>query len=530
MRLRVYSMLLLSTFFACSEDDPRVDLSYTGESLRGIYAPMGGAGTGSIHISGRGCVDLFDIPDHPAGGRLSNLSAFFMMYAAREGEEPVVRMLAREPLADAKSQPVECDKRFPDIAWFDEAVFRNGYPVVDIDLLDEAVPLDVRMTAWAPIIPADKQNCMLPAVVIEWTFTNKGKVPVKFSVALAMEKPFGTGDKNVLCTDGREFKTPYGFNEWNGFTLSSTGGVSYQFTRYDMSVLSSFRGDLFLQCSGEKQDSRGKLWNDYMVTGKLPSRHDSISCSTGDHGIAAMCIPRLLDPGESVTIPFLFIWLISDGQSGTDPGERHHRVDNLDTGNDFSEQFTDMNDLSRHVIEHHNYLRDRTMQFSYSMVTSTITEKLLETVLAGFSHTVEKNEQLCRIFTDPFADAVADSVAGIAAEGWDYYQAASGYAYEKDRGRMTFAPAQDVLPVRFFWATATGWGTIDVSRARIVLKCIHGSVALNELILDGRSFFVFREFVPSRNAVISYKDESLTVVFAEKLSLPEGEEFTMEIP
>ncbi len=120
--------------------------------------------------------------------------------------------------------------------------------------------------------------------------------------------------------------------------------------------------------------------------------------------------------------------------------------------------------------------------------------------------------------------------AALTMRGWDRYREFTGYSYEEEIQVMKISPSIDVLPVRCFWSTSTGWGTINISRAAIILECIHGSLDLKQLILEGRSFFVFREFVPSQDAFTSYSNEALRIAFPTGLSLNGGAAFRMEIP
>jgi hypothetical protein len=453
-----------------------------------------------------------------------------MLNVEVDGEEPVVRILERKPLDGSEEIQPGTVLWLPEMARFDEAVFRNGYPVVDIHLVDDAVPVEVSMTAWGPTVPTDTLNSMLPAAVMEWTLTNKGKKPVKFSVALAMKNPLGTGEETVKRSDDSETINTIAINEWNGFTFSNTGSKMSPSFVGTLRVITSFRSEQFLYCSGETLEWKRQLWNDFSADGNWAPRIDSPVCTENEKGVGVMFTPGLLDPGESVTIPFMFSWYISNGQrvSGFANGDSPDK--GFFSGNAYTSQFADMDELSDHLIEHYDYLRERTMQFSNAMVTSTISEALLLTVLSGFSSAVEQREPPVWIIDSPFADEITNRSNASAINGWRAYLAASGYIYERDRGRMLFSPALDVLPIRFFWSTDTGWGTINVSRARIVLTCIHGSVGLQQLILQGRSFFVFREFVPSLSAEIRYEDEALIVDFTEEISIYEGGSFTMEIP
>ena len=88
------------------------------------------------------------------------------------------------------------------IQGFSEAVFHNAYPVVNIDLLDESVPLEVTMNAWSPLIPVDPLNSSLPAAVIEWDLVNPGRKNMAYSILFMTENPL----KPVLQGDCFTFR------------------------------------------------------------------------------------------------------------------------------------------------------------------------------------------------------------------------------------------------------------------------------------------------------------------------------------
>jgi uncharacterized protein (DUF608 family) len=131
---------------------------------------------------------------------------------------------------------------------------------------------------------------------------------------------------------------------------------------------------------------------------------------------------------------------------------------------------------------------------------------------------------------NPFAEVESGRHSARALSSWAVYQAMAGYRWDGVGQRMRFTPAVDVLPIRFFWSTATAWGRIEVSRAGIQLECLHGELEIDRLELSGKSFFVFREFVPSHPVKASYENLVLTLDFPEKTVLGEGDEFRMDIP
>ncbi|MCF8226725.1 MAG: hypothetical protein K9J30_12680 [Bacteroidales bacterium] len=131
---------------------------------------------------------------------------------------------------------------------------------------------------------------------------------------------------------------------------------------------------------------------------------------------------------------------------------------------------------------------------------------------------------------NPFAEIESGRYYARAMSSWGVYQAMSGYSYDGIRESMKFSPAVDVLPMRFFWSTGSGWGTINVARGGIYLDCHHGQLEIEELVLEGRSFFVFREYVPSHDAKTRYTENRLSIFFPKDFLLEEGEVFSMTIP
>lgn len=163
----------------------------------------------------------------------------------------------------------------------------------------------------------------------------------------------------------------------------------------------------------------------------------------------------------------------------------------------------------------------------YQVATSLIFADLVDeglTVTGGVRSRYDGSNR------NPFAEIESGRYYARAMSSWGVYQAMAGYQYDATRGSMKFAPAEDVLPTRFFWSAGTGWGTLEVTRAKIQLRCLHGTLDLEELVLAGRSFFVFREFIPTHEVKVDYGNRALRIEFIGGITLQEGEEFRMELP
>jgi hypothetical protein len=656
-QMRYLGLAILGLIFvvSCSEEDSRIDISYTGEQLRSVKMPLGGVETGHMLINGDGSISAFNLFGTPdADGKESSMT-FFSLYAAEEDGTAVIRTLGRGFLNDS----AEDVKNLEAASGFEEAVFHNAFPLVQVDLIDEEVPLEVRLSAWSPFIPLDILNSNLPVAVFEWELTNPGKKPVSYSLALAMQNPPGPGGQTGRFSMDEFAITPNTASEWKGFIFSNYEGDSSIPGTGATSALSSAKNIYYVPLIGDRQKALERFWTDFSADGKLETR-SVISGSSGrlesrsnkvrysgglpddtdssldrtesrgdavgssgrlekrgysykysgeDSGMATLYSSGVLDPGESVTIPFLFSWFVpfgdtveglsaSDNQkkaacqktgipfedkpldtcaeeklsaSGIDrmsstsrsedkpstsrfdgtPSTSHsedlpsasrfdrkpstiHSEDRssnyLSESNPTVSRFRGIDDVNGYMVSEFENLRERTMQFSHAMITSTIPPEVLEKVLSGFADAVEQRDGNTKVISNPFPGKGANGISVADLPVWDIYHANSGFTYDEEKRVMKFSPATDVLPVRFFWATQSGWGTINVSRARIVLDCISGSLDLQQLLLEGRSFFVFREFVPSQEANTTYDNETLVIKFPEKVHIPEGESFTMEIP
>src|ERR1043166_4595900 len=81
--------------------------TFSGESLREIAFPLGGIGTGTVSLGGRGQLRDWEIFNRPGKGRDLPYT-FFALWAHADGSEPVARVLESQlqpPFAGATGPP-----------------------------------------------------------------------------------------------------------------------------------------------------------------------------------------------------------------------------------------------------------------------------------------------------------------------------------------------------------------------------------------------------------------------------------------
>ncbi len=151
---------------------------YSGEYLDRIAFPMGGIGAGMISLSGTGSLtqlSLQGIPDIHYEPYI--MSALYIKgnqehAIVLEGEVPDWKMTAAHGpshLGSGNGGPLKTYG----LPRFKNANFSGRFPFADIELSDEKMPLDVKITGWSPFVPNDEDASSLPVAALEYTFKNK---------------------------------------------------------------------------------------------------------------------------------------------------------------------------------------------------------------------------------------------------------------------------------------------------------------------------------------------------------------------
>jgi uncharacterized protein (DUF608 family) len=89
---------------------------------------------------------------------------------------------------------------------FRKCSFLAAYPLGQVLLSDPDVPLDVRIEAFNPLVPADVESSSIPVAVLRFVLTNKTAKPVAASVCGSLE--------NFIGSDGQSGKPAKNVNEF----------------------------------------------------------------------------------------------------------------------------------------------------------------------------------------------------------------------------------------------------------------------------------------------------------------------------
>jgi non-lysosomal glucosylceramidase len=184
---------------------------YDQDHLSKIVMPIGGIGTGTVNLGGRGDLREWEImnipakqnPGGPNANDLGSVSPFFCLYTKTADGHSITKSLTG-PLEyyeyeNMMGVPVE----HHGLPRFHHASFDAAYPFGQVHLSDPEVPLDVTIKAFNPLIPGDADASGIPIAVLRFVLTNKTDGPVSASLCGVMD--------NFIGMDGSKVVT-----EWKG--------------------------------------------------------------------------------------------------------------------------------------------------------------------------------------------------------------------------------------------------------------------------------------------------------------------------
>ncbi len=283
---------------------PRV---FTGRDATEVAFPLGGLGTGTVSLGGRGNLRDFEIFGRPAKGSVLPFT-FFALWAQPEGGPAIARILEGQVPPPYRSGFGEPQQELKGVARFAHAGFTAEYPVGMLTLADPAVPVTVQLAAWNPFIPHNVADSALPVAIFEWRLANPGSVPVAVSLAASIKNPLQATLEGKATAAGstNERRAEDGLC---GLFLShpqadrsdpATGTLALATTWADTEVQTRwYRGGWWDMCH--------LFWDRFAATGRLQAVDDTQPAGQNPD-VCSLALHATIGPGESVTLPVMLAW------------------------------------------------------------------------------------------------------------------------------------------------------------------------------------------------------------------------------
>ena len=285
-------------------DDPALlargePMVHRGKYLEAVSLPLGGIGTGSIQINGRGELATWQIFNN---FKHATVPHSFLAIRATSGGKPVVRALQTTPVGP--------------FAAMKSLSFRGAYPFGWYRFEDPELPVKVSLEAFNPLVPLDAKSSAIPCAIFNVTVENPGQRPVEVAILASQQNAVGyLGDEAIK---GRSYRN-YGGNVTE--VLVDRGATVLSMRSGDPKPSPGY-GSMALMTMGEgatgaaSYESLEKLAGSFAAEGKLAGPEKAGPSPDEETLDGALAVSLRLAPGGKRTVPFVLAWHFPNAQHG----------------------------------------------------------------------------------------------------------------------------------------------------------------------------------------------------------------------
>ena len=416
--------------------------TYAGESLRQVAFPIGGIGTGSVSLAGSGALIDWEIFNRPNKGSFLPFT-FFSLWARREGERAVTRVLQAPPAppfdgSGHGNQPGlghgvarDTGAGLPHVR---SVTFRGEYPFAWLSYQDPRLPVGVTLEAYNPLIPLNADDSALPVGIFRFTLQNPGPTPVEATLAANLCNPIGYGG-------GRFDGAGLGGNVNAFHREEGLAGLVFTSQRYAPSdprfgslALTTPWPELTWQSAWLRAgwfDSLQRFWDEFSPHGVLSERTYGPS-DEGKSDVGTLGLRVRLGGGESRTLPLYIAWHFPNFQ------KYWHRPGGPNTEaaccgsaelptwqNHYATRFADALAVARYVAREEERLRAESQRFHQALHQSTLPPYVIEALSSQAS--ILKTTTCLRLTDGTFyafegCHATRGCCEGSCTHVWNYAQ------------------------------------------------------------------------------------------------------------
>ncbi len=371
--------------------------TFQGEALSQIAFPLGGIGTGTVSLGGRGNLQDWEIFNRPAKGL--NLPFTFFAIRIKDREKYKAKVLESKILPPYTASHGLPNSRVSGLPRFDSAKFKGEYPFAYIEFLDRDLPLEINLEAFNPLIPLNDLDSGLPIAIFYFTLKNIGYTSIEGTLAFSMLNPVGYDGKvslrNVYGVNNR-YAPCFGsnLNEFlnegliKGIRMSSLKFKKEDFLYGSVAIVTTWEDITYTLRwlrSGWFDDLQD-FWDRFRNEERLKEEKSPEPSPEGQTDVATLGLNFDLLPGEEVRLPIFLAWYFPYL-----PEEitKYFRIeplkDEIRLKTYYSTKFDDSWDVARYMVENVERLERETRKFHNLFFSSTLPNYILDAISSQIS-------------------------------------------------------------------------------------------------------------------------------------------------
>jgi len=345
--------------------------------LSEIAFPLGGIGTGTVSLGGRGQLRDWEIANHPAKGRTLDNTFFALWWPdeAGRGQACILEAGLRPPYRGWMGLS---RAGMPGMPRFRSGRFLAAYPTARLHLTDPTLPVEATLEAFNPLIPMNDLDSGLPVAIFYWRLTNRTRRALPVTVLFSMLNLAGVDDfgQNLNVYDQNQ--------TIRGIRMASAKHPPVS-PRYGNLALVTTHEDVTYQtrwARGVWYDDQSLFWNDFLDDGRLERPFEEGPSPNGRTDTACLGLRGRLAPKGSATFPFLLAWYFPNRENRWN-GEEQVRGKII--RNFYATRFDDAWDVANYVAHHLERLESETRRFQRALAGSTLPGAVIDAATSQIS-------------------------------------------------------------------------------------------------------------------------------------------------
>ncbi|HZX07825.1 GH116 family glycosyl-hydrolase [Kribbella sp.] len=354
--------------------------TYTGRNLRRIALPLGGIGTGTVSLGGRGNLRDWEIVNRPAKGFHPGTAFFAIRTAAPDGT--VTARAVEGPLDLSEYEGAHgSGAQNHGLPRFREATFATAYPFGRLSLKDADVPVEVDLEAFNPFVPTDVAASSWPVAVLRFAVTNRTSEPLTVSLAGSVQNFIGRDGTTDVAAGNYNQTADGGTGPVGGEPVLTQGvllrsrGVDPSAEQFGSVALGVLDGVDVSRRTGWADrtwgDSLLDFWDDFTADGRLDERE-----SESQTPVASVADRRTVAAGATERFTFLLAWHFPNRRGWENPEF---------VGNHYTTLYDDAWTALCRFAGQLDELERRTVTFVASFLGSDLPDEVKEAALFNLS-------------------------------------------------------------------------------------------------------------------------------------------------
>jgi len=350
---------------------PRV---FTGLHLKMIAFPLGGIGTGTVSLGGRGQLRDWEIFNRPDKGN-ALAYCFPAIWAQPQGGSAIARVLEARLMPPYEGASGLGADNVPGLPRLQSATFRGAFPFAWIDFEDNTLPVCISLEAFNPLVPLDVEASGLPIAVLRYLIKNPSAVPTEVGVAFSLQNPVGKEGRQAALREAEGICGLFMDNPLLAASDPLKGSLA-------LCVLGAARarvGYLRGWKAAQWWDGALTFWDDFTDDGALDSQAPAVM------PVSSLAVTETVPAAGQIQVTFLIAWHFPNRTPERCGWRAVEGKEKEIVGNYYTKRFQDAWEVSLYAARELPALEARSRRFFEAVQSSTIPPAALDAALSNLS-------------------------------------------------------------------------------------------------------------------------------------------------